>query len=71
MSQYYAGKRVRNLFEPGLKEPFRLSRSRIENFLNCPRCFYLDRKLGVDQPPGYPFSLNAAVDTLLKKEFDL
>ena len=22
------------------------------------------------QPPGYPFSLNSAVDTLLKKEFD-
>lgn len=31
----------------------------------------MDRRLGVDQPPGYPFSLNAAVDTLLKKEFDL
>jgi hypothetical protein len=39
--------------------------------LNCPRCFYLDRKLGVDRPPGYPFSLNSAVDTLLKKEFDV
>lgn len=39
-------------------------------FLNCPRCFYLDRKLGVAQPPGFPFSLNSAVDTLLKKEFD-
>lgn len=48
-----------------------MSRSKIENFLKCPRCFYIDRKLGVDQPPGYPFSLNAAVDTLLKKEFDL
>jgi len=30
----------------------------------------MDRKLGVGQPPGYPFSLNSAVDTLLKKEFD-
>jgi hypothetical protein len=32
---------------------------------------YLDRKLGVGQPPGYPFSLNSAVDKLLKKEFDI
>ena len=40
-------------------------------FINCPRCFYLDRKLGVAQPPGYPFSLNSAVDKLLKKEFDI
>jgi len=31
----------------------------------------LDRKLGVGRPPGYPFSLNVAVDKLLKKEFDI
>lgn len=31
----------------------------------------MDRKLGVGQPPGYPFSLNSAVDKLLKKEFDI
>ena len=71
MSDYYSGKRGRNLYSPDAKEPFRLSRSRIENFLKCPRCFYIDRRLGVDQPPGYPFSLNSAVDALLKKEFDI
>jgi len=27
--------------------------------------------LGTDRPPGYPFSLNSAVDKLLKKEFDV
>lgn len=31
----------------------------------------MDRRLGVSQPPGYPFSLNSAVDKLLKKEFDI
>lgn len=31
----------------------------------------MDRKLGVDQPPGFPFNLNSAVDALLKKEFDI
>jgi hypothetical protein len=31
----------------------------------------LDRKLGIAQPPGFPFTLNSAVDTLLKKEFDI
>jgi len=71
MSQYYSGKRTRNIFDPSSKEPFALSRSKIENFMSCPRCFYLDRRLGVGQPPGYPFSLNSAVDTLLKKEFDV
>ncbi len=71
MSKYYTGKRTRNLFDPLSKVPFKLSRSKIELFVNCPRCFYLDRRLGVGQPPGYPFALNSAVDKLLKKEFDL
>lgn len=71
MSQYYNPQRSKNLFDPKSKTPFRLSRSKIDLFLNCPRCFYLDRRLGVGQPPGYPFSLNSAVDALLKKEFDM
>ena len=71
MSQYYNPKRSRNLFDPKSGEPFRLSRSKIDLFLECPRCFYLDRRLGIGRPPGFPFSLNSAVDFLLKKEFDI
>ncbi len=71
MSEYYNPKRKSNLYDPNSTIPFRLSRSKIDLFLNCPRCFYLDRKLGIAQPPGYPFSLNSAVDKLLKKEFDI
>lgn len=71
MSEYYTAQRQKNLYDPKAKESFRLSRSRIELFSNCPRCFYLDRKLGVDRPPGFPFTLNSAVDTLLKQEFDI
>ena len=71
MSQYYNAKRKKNLYNPEASEPFKISRSKIDLFLNCPRCFYLDRRLGISQPPGYPFSLNSAVDRLLKKEFDL
>ena len=62
--------RQRNLFDPSSPKPYKLSRSRLELFLNCPRCFYLDRRLGVDRPPGFPFNLNLAVDSLLKREFD-
>lgn len=71
MSKYYNPNRVKNVFDPKSKEPFLLSRSKIDLFLNCPRCFYLDCRLGIAQPPGFPFSLNAAVDALLKKEFDI
>jgi CRISPR/Cas system-associated exonuclease Cas4 (RecB family) len=50
--------------------PFKLSRSKLELFMDCPRCFYADRKWGISRPPGFPFTLNSAVDALLKKEFD-
>lgn len=71
MSKYYNPSRSRNLYDPKSSEPFKVSRTKIDLFLNCPRCFYLDRRLGVAQPPGFPFSLNRAVDELLKKEFDI
>lgn len=68
MSGYYNPQRKTNLYDHQSPTPFRLSRSKIDLFINCPGCFYLDRKLGVAEPPGYPFSLNSAVDKLLKKE---
>jgi len=71
MSEYYNSKRTKNLYDPNSSEPFKLSRSKIDLFINCPRCFYLDRRLGVGRPPGFPFALNSAVDKLLKKEFDI
>ncbi len=71
MSEYYNPTRSRNIYRPGAAEPFKLSRSKIELYTECSRCFYLDRKLGVGRPPGFPFNLNSAVDKLLKKEFDI
>jgi len=71
MSKYYTPQRTRNIYDPNSSAPFRISRTKIDLFLNCPKCFYLDRRLGVPQPPGYPFNLNSAVDKLLKKEFDI
>jgi len=69
MSQYY--KKSNNIFDPKSANPFKLSRSKIDLFMECPQCFYLDRRLGIGRPPGFPFTLNSAVDALLKKEFDL
>lgn len=71
MSKYYTPNRKKNLYVPGSETPFKLSRSRIEQYTRCPKCFYLDRRLGVEAPPSYPYTLNSAVDTLLKKEFDI
>lgn len=68
MSEYYNSKRTRNLYDPKSTEPFKLSRSKIDLFINCPRCFYLDRRMSVGQPPGYPFALNSAVDKTEREE---
>ena len=53
-----------------IRTPFPLSRTKVDLFIECPRCFYLDRRLGISRPAGFPFNLNSAVDALLKKEFD-
>lgn len=71
MSKYYNPQRSdKYLYNKGSIEPFKLSRSKIDLFIECPRCFYIDRVLGTGRPPGYPFALNSAVDHLLKQEFD-
>ncbi|OQA53308.1 MAG: PD-(D/E)XK nuclease superfamily protein [candidate division WS2 bacterium ADurb.Bin280] len=71
MAFYNPPRLKKYLYDPKSKEPFRLSRSGIDLFVECPRCFYLDKRLGIGRPPGFPFSLNSAVDHLLKKEFDI
>jgi hypothetical protein len=71
MSQYYNAQRVKGLYGQDPSSPFKISRSKIDLFIECPRCFYFDRKLGIGRPPGFPFSLNSAVDALLKQEFDI
>jgi RecB family exonuclease len=62
---------TRTLFDPRSTIPFALSRSGLELFTNCPRCFYFDKRLGHSRPPSFPFTLNNAVDALLKREFDV
>ena len=64
-SDLYQGK-----FNPASPKHYKVSRSKVELFINCPRCFYLDRRLAIKRPPSFPFNLNSAVDNLLKNEFD-
>ncbi|MFA5932006.1 MAG: PD-(D/E)XK nuclease family protein [Candidatus Paceibacterota bacterium] len=69
MSEYYKPNRGRAWNYGGGN--WKLSRSKIDLFLECPRCFYIDNKLGIKRVPGFPFSINSAVDHLLKQEFDI
>jgi CRISPR/Cas system-associated exonuclease Cas4 (RecB family) len=68
-SNYYF---ERNLpYKPGQKLLYKLSRSKIELFTQCPRCFWLDVRLKIKRPNGPPFQINKAIDELYKKEFDV
>jgi len=57
-------------YRPGQTAPFKVSRSKIELFKQCPRCFWLDLRLKIKRPEGPPFNINKAIDELFKKEFD-
>lgn len=57
-------------YKSGQRTPFKVSRSKIDLFVECPRCFWLDRVLGIKRPSTPPFQINKAIDELLKREFD-
>ena len=58
------------IYSKDSSKPYKLSRTRIENFCSCKKCFYLEERLGISRPRQFPFNLNNAVDELLKNEFD-
>jgi hypothetical protein len=62
--------RHRGQYDPANKNPYELSRSRIENFVQCPACFYLKQVRGVEFPRIPGFNINEATDVLLKRDFD-
>jgi len=47
-----------------------LSPSSLNLFLECPCCFWFEKRQKIRRPPPYPYALNMAVDVLLKQEFD-
>lgn len=50
--------------------PPALSRTALEEFIKCPRCFYLHRRKGLKALSRIPLTLAVATDALLKNEFD-
>ena len=58
-------------YNPESKAPFIMSRSKIDLYLKCKRCAYLDMRLGIKGPKPFPYNLNSRIDTLLKNEHDL
>jgi len=67
----YRSKSISNVFNPSSSDPLKISRSKLDLFSECPRCAYLEIRFGVKRPSMPAFTLNNAVDELLKREFDI
>lgn len=61
----------RGIYKATSKQPYRVSRSKIELFKQCTLCFWLETVKGIKRPSGPPFRINSAIDELFKKEFDV
>jgi CRISPR/Cas system-associated exonuclease Cas4 (RecB family) len=58
-------------YKPGQSAMYKVSRSKIELYMQCPRCFWLDARLKITRPNSPPFNINKTIDELFKKEFDV
>ena len=63
-------KRHQGRFNPNQTAPYELGRGRIENFMKCRGCFWLQQAAGVEFPGLPGFNLNTNTDTLLKRDLD-
>ena len=71
MAFEYKLKWEKGRFNPKSSEPYTLSRSKVERFQECARCFWMEARYGIGRPDSFPFTLNNAVDELFKREFDV
>ena len=65
-----ASKRHRGIFKPDHPAPYELSRSKVETFISCKACFWLEKLCGVKPPEIPSFTLNTTTDILLKRDAD-
>ena len=65
-----AAKRHRGKFDLNNQNPYELSRTRVETFLKCRACFWLQQLKGVKPPEIPSFTINTTTDILLKRDAD-
>ena len=55
---------------PGLRPPLRLSYSAINDYLDCPRCFYLTRELRLGDDPSEAMNIGTASHEALRQYYE-
>ena len=59
--------RKSSIYTPNQTEEFKISRGKFNDFLLCPRCFYLDRVKGIVSPELPGWTLNDFHKYTIKK----
>ena len=61
----------KKLYSNNSSRPFKLSRTKIDLFFECRRCFFLDQKFGIKIPHGTPLVLSNRIVDDFKKELNI
>ncbi len=61
----------KKLYSNNSSRPFKLSRTKIDLFFECRRCFFLDQKFGVKRPHGTPLVLSNRIVEDFKNELNI
>ena len=61
----------KKLYSCNSSRPFKLSRTKIDLFFECRRCFFLDQKFGIKRPHGAPLVLSNRIVDDFKKELNI
>ena len=61
----------KKLYSNNSARPFKLSRTKIDLFFECRRCFFLDQKFGIKRPHGTPLVLSNRIVDDFKKELNI
>ena len=61
----------KNLYIKDNLSPYKISRTKIDLFFDCHRCFYIDQRLGIKRPHGAALVINNNIVNKFKKNLDI
>ena len=61
----------KNIYVKNNLSPFKISRTKIDLFFDCKRCFYIDQKYGIKRPHGAALVINNHIVNKFKKNLEV
>ena len=61
----------KNIYVKNNLSPFKISRTKIDLFFDCKRCFYIDQKFGIKRPHGAALVINNHIVNKFKKNLEV